>query len=111
VAESAKRHDPGQLPSIGPEAQKQRSAMLLSAFPDVQFTIEDMVAEGDNVAVRWVMRATHQGAFAGIPATGRQVAMSGITIYRLTDGKIGEAWSTFDQLGLLHQLGMTPAPG
>jgi steroid delta-isomerase-like uncharacterized protein len=86
-------HDPGKPASIGREAQRERSATLLSAFPDVRFTIEDMVAEGDKVAARWEMSGTHQGAFAGIPATGKQVAIAGITIYRLADGKIAEAWS------------------
>jgi steroid delta-isomerase-like uncharacterized protein len=103
-------HDPGQPASVGREAQRQRSAMLLGAFPDVRFAIEDLVAEADKVAVRWVMRATHQGVFAGIPATGRPVAMSGITIYRLAEGRIAEAWSNLDQLGLLQQLGTIPAP-
>ena len=101
-------YDPGRPPSIGREAQKQRSLGLLSGFPDVRFTIEDLIAEGDKVVARWTMQATHTGLFQGIPPTGKQVAMQGITIYRLTNGQISEARSQLDQLGLLQQLGVSP---
>ena len=104
-------YDPGRPPSMGREAQKQRSLGLLSGFPDVRFAIEDLIAEADKVAARWTMRATHTGSFQGIPPTGKQVAMQGITIYRLTNGQISEARSELDQLGLLQQLGVVPAPG
>jgi steroid delta-isomerase-like uncharacterized protein len=104
-------YDPGQPPSVGTEAQKQRSAMLLGAFPNARFAIENMVAEGERVAVRWTLRGTRQGGFMSLPPTGKEVTMSGITIYRLSGGKIAEARSNFDQLGMLHQLGVIPPPG
>ena len=104
-------YDPGQPPSVGTEAQRERSAMLLGAFPDAEFATEDMIAEGDKVAARWTFRGTHQGDFAGIPPTGKQVTMRGITLYRLVGGKIAEARSNFDQLGMLQQLGVIPQSG
>lgn len=86
--------------------------MLFSAFPDPQFTVEDLIAEADQVVARWTFRGTHRGPFAGIPPTGKQIQMTGITIYRLRDAKIAEARSNIDQLGLLQQLGVLPAaPG
>lgn len=103
-------YDPGRPPSIGREAQKQRSLGLLSGFPDVRFAIEDLIAEDDKVAARWIMQATHTGSFQGIAPPGKQVAMQGITVYRLTNGQISEARSELDQLGLLQQLGAIPMP-
>ncbi|MBK6712738.1 MAG: ester cyclase [Chloroflexi bacterium] len=70
-----------------------------------------MVAEGDKVVVRFTVTGTHQGFFAGIPATGKQVAMQGIIIHRLHNGKIIEDWVVRDTLGLMQQLGMIPVPG
>jgi predicted ester cyclase len=78
--------------------------ILLQAFPDLQITVEDMVAEGDKVAVRWRLRATHQGEFMGIPPTGNQVTMTGIDINRLEGGRLVERWGNEDMLGLLQQL-------
>jgi predicted ester cyclase len=80
--------------------------ILLQAFPDLQITVEDMVAEGDKVAVRWRLRATHQGEFMGIPPTGNQVTMTGIDINRLEGGRLVERWGNEDMLGLLQQLGV-----
>ncbi len=103
-------YDPGRPPSVGTETQRQRSVMLLGAFPDARFGIEDIVAEGDKAAVRRVFGNTHQGAFMGIPPTNKEVAMPGITIYRLAGGKIAEAGPNFDQSGMLQPLGVLP-PG
>jgi steroid delta-isomerase-like uncharacterized protein len=111
LTEGATYYDPGRPPSVGREAQKQRSAALLGAFPDVEFVIEDLVAEDDKVAARWLMRATHGGPFAGVPPTERRITMSGTTIYRLAGGRIAEAWSDIDQLGLLQQIGALPVSG
>lgn len=80
------------------------------AFPDAQFTIEDMVAEGDRVVLRLTMRGTHLGVFNGIPATGRSVVVPGVSIERIAGGKIVEGWVTNDALGMLQQLGVLPAP-
>lgn len=110
LASDAVFYDPGRPPSIGREAQKQRSLALLSGFPDVRFEIEDLIAEGDKVVARWTMHATHTGPFQGVPPTGKPVAMQGITIYRVVNGQISEARSELDQLGLLQQLGVIPTP-
>ena len=86
-------------------------AMLFAAFPDIQYTLEDLLAEGDRVVARFTARGTQRGVFQGIPATGRAAAVSGIAIYRLAGGKIVEQWLEYDQLGLLQQLGVLPAMG
>jgi steroid delta-isomerase-like uncharacterized protein len=95
----------------GLEAYKQFLSMLFTAFPDLQFTIEDMIAEGDTVVVRYTTRGTHQGAFRGIAPTGKQVSGTGMFIDRIVNGKAVEQWFNGDDLGLLQQLGVIPAPG
>jgi steroid delta-isomerase-like uncharacterized protein len=84
--------------------------MLRQAFPDLQITVEDQIAEGDKVATRWRGRGTHQGDFLGIPSTGRPMEIAGITIFRLADGKIVESWGNPDNLGMLVQLGVISLP-
>jgi steroid delta-isomerase-like uncharacterized protein len=110
LTEDAVYHDPGAPPSIGHEGQKLRTAGLLAAFPNPKFEIHEMIGEAEKVVVRWTFRARHDGPFGPIPATGKEIGMTGITIYALRDGKIAEAWSNFDQLGLMQQLGAIPAP-
>lgn len=95
---------------MGREAITQYFAALRSAFPDLEFTIEDHIAEGSRVVTRWTARGTHRGDFQGIPATGKQVCLSGIDIDRIADGQIAECWMSLDGLGLLQQLGVIPAP-
>jgi predicted ester cyclase len=85
--------------------------MYLTAFPDLHFTIEDIIAEGDTVVVRQTARGTHQGDLMGIPPTGKQVSGTGITITRVVNGKAVEDWFNGDDLGLLQQLGVVPVPG
>lgn len=80
------------------------------AFPDAQFTVEDVVAEGDRVALRLTMRGTHRGPFNGIPPTGKSVVVVGVSIERIVDGRIVEGWVTNDALGMLQQLGVIPGP-
>ncbi len=80
------------------------------AFPDASFTVEDLVAEGDRVAARLTMRGTHQGTFNGIPATGREVVVTGMSIERIVNGRIVEGWNENDALGMLIQLGVFPPP-
>ena len=84
--------------------------IFYAAFPDQQWTIHDLVAEGDRVAARFTMRATHTGEFQGIPATGRSISVWAFTIYRIADGKIAEEWAEFDAMGMMQQLGVIPAP-
>jgi steroid delta-isomerase-like uncharacterized protein len=90
---------------------KQFILRFRAAFPDAVLTIEDMVAEDDRVAARWTMRGTHTGEFNGIPATGRPVTMAGFGLARIQDGQIAELWHLEDDLAVLRQLGIIPAPG
>jgi steroid delta-isomerase-like uncharacterized protein len=98
------------LPGVGTglEGQKQLYQMFHAGFPDLRFTIEDLIAEGDKVVARWTARATHQGEFQGIAPTGKQVAISWISIDRISDGKMQETWANYNQLGMLQQLGVIP---
>jgi steroid delta-isomerase-like uncharacterized protein len=100
---------PGQSPDR--EGVRQTVAALRTAFPDMQVTVEDLVAEGNTVVVRDTTRAIHRGAFAGIPPTGKEVRVARIAIFRLADGRIAEHWGQVDMIGLLQQLGAVPGPG
>ncbi len=106
-------HDPNLPPELqhGRDAYKRVVAMFLAAFPDLRTTVDDLIAEGDKVTARWTFRGTHQGAFMGMPPTGKQITGTGMSITRIADGKIAETWVTFDALGLMQQLGVVPAPG
>lgn len=95
----------------GPEGAKAVVVALHEAFPDFSLTIIDQIAEGEKVAMRWTAHGTHKGEFQGIPATGRQMSVSGITILRILDGKIIEGWTNEDMLGFMQQLGAVPMPG
>jgi steroid delta-isomerase-like uncharacterized protein len=95
----------------GVEAAKQFGSMLRTAFPDLQTTVEDQIAEGDRVATRWTARGTHRGEFLGVPASGRSMQIMGMTISRVADGKIVEQWGNPDLFSLMQQLGAVPAPG
>jgi steroid delta-isomerase-like uncharacterized protein len=92
------------------EGVKQLTAMFRQAFPDSYFIVEDMMAEGDKVATRKTFHGTHQGEFMGIPPTGRRVSMGLIDIVRIADGRVVEHWSMGDNLGMMQQLGVIPAP-
>jgi steroid delta-isomerase-like uncharacterized protein len=85
-------------------------AGIWSAFPDARVNIEDVFTAADKVVCRFVMTGTHQGNFNGIPATGKPIALSGISILRFANGKCVERWSQADFLGLLAQLGALPGP-
>jgi steroid delta-isomerase-like uncharacterized protein len=76
------------------------------AFPDLSIVPEKLIADGDQVAVYWIARGTNTGTGNGLPATGKKAEQSGITIWRIVDGKIKEEWSAFDQLSLMQQLGL-----
>jgi steroid delta-isomerase-like uncharacterized protein len=93
----------------GPEGVKQQVAMFAQAFPDLELTLEAQLAEGDLVATRWSARGTHQGELMGIPPSGSQVSVGGITIARIADGKIVEEWTNWDGLGMMQQIGAIPA--
>lgn len=94
---------PGTLP--GAEGIKQVVSMFRAAFPDLEITIDDQIAEGDKVCSRATTRGTHQGEIFGIPATGKVVTMTGMTIVRIVEGQIAESWVKNDVMGLMNQLG------
>ena len=96
---------------VGPEGLRQAIAVLPTAFADLSVSIDDLIAAEDKVVVGWTFRATHRGRVLGIPPTGRQVAMAGISILRMTQGRIVEDWVEQDTLGLLTQLGVELRPG
>ena len=85
--------------------------MISTGFPDADISIETLVGEGDHVAVRFAADGTHGGEFMGIPATGHDVSITGTVFYRLTSGKIAEAWLQADFQTLWQQLGAIPLPG
>jgi len=95
----------------GREPFKHFLSMLITAFPDVHVTIEDMIGEGDRVVIRYTYRGTHKGDLMGIPPTGKQATITGILIGRFEDGKFLEGWIEFDALGMMQQLGVIPAMG
>jgi len=90
------------------EAHARFDAMVFAAFPDVQYTLNELLAEADRVVARFTAHGTQTGAFQGIPATGKAVAMSAIAIYRVAGSKVVEQWLEYDMLGLLQQLGVIP---
>ena len=102
-------HDPSVPEEVrGVEGIKRFASIYLRAFPDLHFTVEDQIAEGDKVVTRWTSSATHLGEFMGIPPTGNRTGVSGITISRITEGKLVEDWNSWDTLGLMRQLGIIP---
>ena len=95
-----------QFISEADELLKQHIAGYEAAFPHYALAVEDLIAEADKVVVRFTFRATYGGGFMNIPATGQQVAMPGIIIYRIADGKIVEHWMEVDSAALMQQLGV-----
>lgn len=105
-------HDPSVPDEVrGPEGIRRYVSMYRSAYPDTNFTIEDQIAEGDNVATRWTGRGTHQGELMGIPPTGNQVTITGIELDRVVDGKLRETRVIYDAMSMMQQLGVIPQPG
>jgi len=92
----------------GREGYTEYFATLRQGFPDLQFTVEDQIAEADQVVVRWAARGTHTGEYAGIAPTHKQGVVTGTTMYRIADGQIQECWTHLDELGLMQQLGVIP---
>ena len=95
-------HNPG-LPGMPPGHEGIRMLMgaFRAVFPDIHYSVEDMVAEGDTVATRWTMTGSQQGEFLGIPPSGKRVAVAGIQIDRIADGKIVEHWRETDIMGMM----------
>ncbi len=102
-------HDPANPnPGRGPQGEKQLVAMYRAAFPDLQVAIDEMISAEDTVVTRWTARGTHKGDLMGIAPTGKQIAITGITIDRMAGGKAEESWSNWDTLGMMQQLGVVP---
>jgi steroid delta-isomerase-like uncharacterized protein len=111
VASDFVEHDPSLPEEVrGPAGVKELIAGYRAAFPDIHITIEDQIADGDYVVSRWSGTGTHQGELMGMPATGKQATVTGITIDRIADGRIAESWDNWDTLGMMQQLGAIPAP-
>ena len=106
-------HGPGgsEVDVQGHDGFREFHTMLFNAFPDIHFTIEDMVAEGDKVVVRFTVRGTHKGDYLGVPPTGKQFAVNGIAIHRIVDGREVEVWDSVDIFAMMQQLGVIPPPG
>ena len=111
VAPNATFHDPS-VPGgkfTGPEGLRQFVQIYRGAFPDVRITIEDLIAEGDKVVSRWTATGTHKGELMGIAPTGKPTTVTGCDIAQYQNGKLVEAWATYDMLGMLQQLGVVPS--
>jgi steroid delta-isomerase-like uncharacterized protein len=101
-------HEPDQ-DVRGREEARQFVTMYKTAFPDLNATVEDVIAEGDKVVTRVTLRGTHRGEIEEFgPPTGRQMELQGITIHRVADGKIAEEWERYDNLSVMQQLGLVP---
>ena len=90
------------------ELTSQFYHMIFSAFPDLVYKINDIIAEDDKVVMSLTNTATHKGEFQGIPATGKQVSFSAVDIFQVVDGKITDEWSFPDEFSLMQQLGVIP---
>ena len=109
VTEDYVEHDPLPGQGTGREGVVDRFSMLVRGLAP-HFTVDDVIAEGDRVVVRWTNAGTHTGQFLGLPATGLPFTIGGIDIYRVTDGLLCEHWHQIDQLSMLGQLGLLPEP-
>ena len=96
-------------PGQGPAGAKQDYRGLVAAFGDIQFSIDDMFAQGERVAARWTGHLTHRGSFWGIAPTGKRVTLSGISLYRLANGKLVETYNAVNDLDVYQQLKAVPA--
>ena len=104
-------HVPGRPePMRGPAGYLAIIAMMRGGFPDIQWTLEEIIAEDDRVAARFTMRGTHQGTFFGVPPTGNKIQVQAMNFYRLSSGQFVEEYGQPDLLGLLQQIGAVPKP-
>jgi steroid delta-isomerase-like uncharacterized protein len=96
------------VPTHGPAEFKIFANNLRGAIPDIHMTIEDIMAEGDKVTVRIAVTGTHKGDQLGVAASGRRIQIAGVVMVRIANGQIVEGWNSWDQLGLLRQIGALP---
>ena len=110
VSPDCRLHDP-VFPSLGPgvESLERHIRMCRNAFPDLTFTIDDIIAERDEVVIHWTASGTQEGKFLGVLPTNRMAAVSGTSIYKIKNGRICEQWTEWNLLTLLEQLGGTSA--
>ncbi len=112
ISPSHALHDPNLTGSaVGPEAYKRQVSRFIAAFPDLRFTIEDIVGENEKLAVSWTISGTHKGEFMGVPATNKKVSVHGITIHHFVNAKIMDSYVSWDAWGMMQQLGVVPALG
>ena len=112
MAADAPYHGPHMPNGLGDrESWRQAIAGYRGAFPDSHVTFDELIVSGDTVVGRWKATGTHTGPLPGLPPTGKPIALGGITIYRIADGKIVEAWEQLDMLGMWQQLGVVSLPG
>jgi steroid delta-isomerase-like uncharacterized protein len=104
-------HDPGGTHAGSFEHLRQSAAAVFAAFPDFHLTADDVIVEGDKAVKRWTARGTHKGEYMGIPATGKEILVTGTNFFRIANGKVVECWAQSDSLGLLQQLGVIPPIG
>jgi steroid delta-isomerase-like uncharacterized protein len=106
-------HHDSSTPDVGrgPESEKKRATLYRTAFPDVRFQIDDVIAEGETVMARWSCAGTHKADLNGIAPTGKHFSISGITVARFANGKMVEGWVNWDALGFMQQLGVVPELG
>jgi steroid delta-isomerase-like uncharacterized protein len=110
ISPDAVFHVPGRAePVSGPPGYLEIIGMMRGGFPDIQWTLEEMVAEGDMVAARFTMRGTHRGTFFGVPPTGKAIKVQAMNFYRLSGGKFVEERGQPDLLSLLQQIGAVPS--
>jgi steroid delta-isomerase-like uncharacterized protein len=111
VATGCKLHDP-IFPSLtsGADNLKRHIELCRIGFPDIKFSIDDTIAEGNEVVHHWTTRGTHKGQFLGLAPTNRTATVSGTSIHRIEGGKIVEQWSDWNLMSLMEQLGLSTTP-
>lgn len=106
--EDVVQHIVGISSKPGLENVREAASMILNAYPELQHAIDDEIAEGDKVVNRWKMTSTHSRELNGVPATGKQVIQSGVSIFHLSNARVNEFWLLTDNLELMQQLGIKP---
>jgi steroid delta-isomerase-like uncharacterized protein len=109
-AEDYTEHNPRPGQDVGIDGYKAGVAMMRSAFPDLHLDLQDVIAEGDRVAIRYTLHGTHEGELMGLPPSGNSVSSDGMVFARVQDDRIVERWGVQDMLTLLQQIGALAAP-
>jgi steroid delta-isomerase-like uncharacterized protein len=109
ISPNATFYVPGRAePMRGPPGYLAVIGMMRGGFPDIQWTLEELIAEGDKIAARFIMRGTHQGPFLGVAPTGKKIEVQAMNFYRFSEGQIVDERGQPDLLGLLQQIGAVP---